>query len=171
MSIVHTAISSLNQLNQLISLLNEQEYKTPLKSLSYRTIGKHLRHIIEFYEILIDSHSTLKLSYDHRQHDVVIEEDMILASHKINSLVEKLSLIKNDKVIELIVNYEEYGGEIYTINSTIFRELSYNIDHATHHLAIIKIGIKEDLSHIILPENFGVAAATIKFEKTQMIRG
>jgi hypothetical protein len=169
MSIVHTAVSSLNQLNQLISLLNEQEYKTPLKSLSYRTIGKHLRHIIEFYELLIDSYSTLKLSYDHRQHDVVIEEDIVLASHKISLLVEKISQIKHDKIIELLVNYEEYGGEIYTLNSTIFRELGYNIDHTTHHLAIIKIGIKEDLPHIILPENFGVAAATLKYEKIQMI--
>ncbi|GAB4335283.1 MAG: hypothetical protein OHK0038_12860 [Flammeovirgaceae bacterium] len=148
--------------------MDEKDYKTPLKSIFYRTIGKHLRHIIEFYELLIDSYSTSKLSYDHRQRDVVVEEDMVLASCKITVLIEKLSSIQADKSIELLVNYEEYGGEVHTLNTTFFRELSYNIDHTIHHLAIIRIGIKEELPHIILPDNFGVAASTIRFQKIQI---
>jgi len=44
----------------------------------------------------------------------------------------------------------------------LHRELQYNIEHAVHHLAIIKIGVKTLEDSFKLDDNFGIAASTIR---------
>ena len=51
--------------------------------------------------------------------------------------------------------------------SNLDRELVYNIEHAIHHMALIKIGIKEVAPQLQLPEGFGVANSTIRHKKQQ----
>ena len=46
------------------------------------------------------------------------------------------------------------------------RELVYNIEHAIHHMAIIRIGIENDFPHAHLPDKFGFAYSTIKHLKS-----
>jgi len=55
------------------------------------------------------------------------------------------------------------------IKTNALRELAYNIEHAIHHMAIIKIGINEVSPYILLPSAFGVASSTIRHLKKQKI--
>jgi hypothetical protein len=48
------------------------------------------------------------------------------------------------------------------VNTSIERELIYNIEHAIHHMAIIQIAVKHYFKYIDLNKNFGIAYATIK---------
>ena len=47
------------------------------------------------------------------------------------------------------------------------REITYNIEHIVHHMALVKIGIKEACRNVILPEEFGIAVSTIKYHKSR----
>ena len=70
--------------------------------------------------------------------------------------------------MKLRVNYalaSNEEGETMTINTSLHRELQYNIEHAVHHLAIIKIGIKSLEDSFKLDDNFGIAASTIRNKK------
>ena len=49
------------------------------------------------------------------------------------------------------------------MKSSFYRELSYNIEHAIHHMALLKVAVKQTLTYISLPENFGVASSTIRY--------
>ena len=40
----------------------------------------------------------------------------------------------------------------------------YNLEHAIHHHALIKVGLKI-MTKIELPESFGVAPSTIQYRK------
>jgi len=51
------------------------------------------------------------------------------------------------------------------MNSSYFRELQYNIEHAIHHMAIIKIAIGACFTEVELPANFGVAYSTVRYQK------
>ena len=49
------------------------------------------------------------------------------------------------------------------MKSSFERELLYCLDHAIHHQALIKIGLKElHLSHLVSPD-FGVAYSTLRY--------
>lgn len=44
----------------------------------------------------------------------------------------------------------------------------YNIEHTIHHLALIKVGLKLVYPDLDLPNHFGVAPSTIKFQQAQL---
>jgi hypothetical protein len=51
------------------------------------------------------------------------------------------------------------------VNTSFERELVYCLDHAIHHQALIKIGLKEqELSHLV-SQDFGVAYSTLRYRK------
>ncbi|MDX1476670.1 MAG: hypothetical protein R3301_03155 [Saprospiraceae bacterium] len=51
------------------------------------------------------------------------------------------------------------------MDSSLERELIYNIEHTIHHLAIIKIGLAIIAPDIPLPAHFGVAPSTVKYKQ------
>jgi hypothetical protein len=55
------------------------------------------------------------------------------------------------------------------VNSSLYRELLFNIEHAIHHMAILKIGTKIVLPEWDLPQQFGVAPSTIRHQKTLLV--
>ena len=78
----------------------------------------------------------------------------------IDTIAEELSQVTFPEKLQLMATYQ--GDEQIHILTTFERELMYNIEHTIHHLAIIKIAIRLVAPHIRLPDNFGVAASTIK---------
>ncbi|NBP71028.1 MAG: hypothetical protein EBU52_20110, partial [Cytophagia bacterium] len=71
------------------------------------------------------------------------------------------------KALILEVGYDMSANDFVTIESNFMRELVYNIEHAVHHMAIMKIGIKEVAPYIQLPFDFGVAASTIRHKEAE----
>ena len=62
---------------------------------------------------------------------------------------------------EIQLKSVEAGEE--EVKSSFERELLYCLDHAIHHQALIKIGLKElELSHLVSPD-FGVAYSTLRY--------
>ena len=67
---------------------------------------------------------------------------------------------------EIILEAEDYGDAagIVSIASNYYREIAYNLEHTIHHMALIRVGINE-VSSVVLPDEFGVAYSTIKFRQ------
>jgi hypothetical protein len=69
-------------------------------------------------------------------------------------------------MLKLEVGYDLHNDDFVTIDTNSTRELVYNIEHAVHHMAIMKIGIREIASYVKLPSDFGVAASTVRYKET-----
>ena len=165
---IKSAVNNLfDQLRFVLENLSEKQYKTPSVSLSGSTIGQHIRHSLEFFSCLINSKESGIVNYDKRERNPEIEESIELALEMLNQLsVEvKESLCKNDLILEL--SYSHINDECLKVKSNFDRELVYNIEHAIHHLALIKIGMIEIASEVALPQGFGVADSTIRYQNQQ----
>jgi hypothetical protein len=46
----------------------------------------------------------------------------------------------------------------------------YNVEHAIHHMALIKVGLKEVCPAVKIPADFGVAVSTVKYLNTQPLK-
>jgi hypothetical protein len=154
------------QLFVLVDSLTDEDYYKKSPSLSNATIGQHVRHVVEFYQCLSESCITGQLNYDNRQRNLFIEENRLFGIsciQKIKSDVEKLNLKK------LLVMESDYSyGEVidtHFVETSVARELVYNIEHAVHHMALIKIAVCEVAPYITLPPSFGVAVSTIKHQE------
>jgi uncharacterized damage-inducible protein DinB len=159
--------SSSNILNQLVGLINQlspEEYTNPLPLLMDNSISKHLRHIVEFYDCLFKGISNESINYDLRERNPSIENDPEFAVKFINNCIKHLSSLElSNEPMQLVTLLSPDGHEASTLTS-LDRELAYNVEHAIHHMAIIKIAIKQCFPHVKLSDDFGVAYSTIKYQ-------
>jgi hypothetical protein len=154
----------LNQLSTLVSQIAEADFARPVDSLSNSTIGQHLRHTLEFFLCFQQGYEGGLINYDKRPHDRLIETDKFIALAAIDKIAMFIEHLE-DKPLKLEAGYD-LGKDIFvTIDTNATRELVYNIEHAVHHMAIIKIGVREIATYINLPSDFGIAASTIRYKE------
>ena len=165
MQLQQISVDILKQLIAVSDQLHDEAFRQPLDILSKNSIGKHIRHIIEFYDLMMVGNTSGSVDYDKRSHDRVLEENRILAIEKMNALAQEISAISGDKAITMTANYSLQKDAPVTINTTLFRELQYNIEHAVHHMAIIKIAMLNCFTEVNIPESFGIAYSTIKYQR------
>lgn len=155
----------LEELKQVINQLDIQSYSSSLDLLSGSTVGQHTRHILEFYQCFIEGFSSGEVDYDLRQRNLLIETSPNYASEIIDIINRTISDCSDKKILLKFSN----GDDHQYISSSVERELVYNIEHAIHHMAIIKIAIKNNFPAIILPQNFGVAPSTVKYHNQRNV--
>lgn len=154
----------LDQLKEIVKNCKEEDFSKPLPVLSNSTFGQHVRHTLEFFLCLFDAKNEGLINYDNRKHDTIIETDAGLAISVIDSIQEFLSSQNEDFAISFEANYTLKEGELQKMPSSFSRELAYNIEHAIHHMALLKVAVNQSLNYIELPDNFGVATSTIRYQ-------
>ncbi len=151
-----------SQLNLALSDLSNENYQKPLEVLSGSSIGQHTRHIIEFFNILISQYDNGLVNYDKRERNYSLESDKETALDALAMI--QYSILLNDKAMTLAGIYAGEPNEII-VKTTYHRELIHNLEHAVHHMAMIKIGFRS-LTAITLPSEFGVAGSTIQHKRS-----
>ena len=155
---LHQAIDIIEQISDRQYTYNNQKY---FKS----GVGKHIRHILDFYDSFLTS-SNGRIDYDDRQRVEDVESNRLAAISKINSIIkglEKLSSVnkpvqvKNDDTAST-------DAEVVFTPSTIARELKFLASHTVHHFAIIAMILR--LQNYEIPEDFGVAPSTLLYHQT-----
>jgi hypothetical protein len=165
MQLTAACLSILNQLESVVTNISEDDFTAPSKVLSDSTVGQHVRHTLEFFICLQQGFENGLVNYDKRSHDKLIESDKFIALAAIQKIKNFISQQKTDQLLKLDVGYERNSDECVTINTNYFRELTYNIEHAVHHMAIMKIGIRDVASYVSMPADFGVAISTIRHKE------
>lgn len=161
---VNVAIDVLSQFRGVIIQLNNVEYVAPLQIFNGSSIGKHGRHIIEFFQCLMKSTTEGTVNYDARIRYLRLEEDVQYSVDVLDKITAYL--LDNNFNNMRISLVSEFGNDTQTTIPTNFnRELIYLIEHSIHHFALMRIGIQENFPHVNLPDCFGVAYSTIKYLK------
>ena len=158
----------LTQLSDVLNQITEEDFCKPSMALSNSTVGQHLRHTLEFFICLEQGYELGIVNYDKRVHNKAMENDKHIALHTISQIQEFVTTHQSDKALKLEVGYEPDSDECVTVETNYLRELTYNIEHAVHHMAIMKIGIREVADYVKLPVGFGVAVSTIRYKETEM---
>lgn len=150
------------QISGTLQQLSDKEYAQPSTSLFKNTIGQHVRHIIELFQCLENGYDIGVVNYEKRKRDTIIENNKEIAENLLHEIHDKLN--KPNKELILEACYDDVSNEPLSISTNYYREIAYNLEHTIHHMALIRTGVNE-VSDILLPEDFGVAASTIKHRK------
>ena len=154
----------LSQLAAVIEQIREDDYTLPLPTLSGSTFGQHVRHTLEFFGCLMHAEATGVVNYDHRSHDKSVENDKALALKLIGEIAQFLDANHEDFPVAFEADYTIKGSDEVRMPSSFYREVAYNIEHTIHHMALIKIAIILSFNYIELPNNFGVASSTVRYQ-------
>lgn len=167
MNLVPACIHILTQLTDLVNRIEEKDFSRPSETLNQSTLGQHLRHTLEFFVCFENGFHNGVINYDKRAHDKLIETDKFIALGALNRIMVFIQNLNANRKLKLEVAYDLDREDYISLETNATRELVYNIEHAVHHMAIMKIGIREIAPYIDLPFDFGIAASTVRYKESK----
>ncbi len=158
---IHASLQEqLISLQQLLQHISSNHYSHKSNMLGSSSIGQHVRHVVEMIQCLQNGYEGGIVNYDERKRNTRIETDNIFAANLLKELL--LTLQQPDKGLAL-----QQAGNYEAVQTTYNRELLYNTEHAIHHMALIKVALRE-MEINITAEDFGVAASTIRYKQSNV---
>ena len=165
MNLIEATLSKLSNVQFYLQHLEPSQYREPLEILSFASIGEHTRHVLEFYQCLLKQCESGIVSYDSRERTASIQQDPQTALRILMRVMDSLPNSDVQKRLKLEICYDEDHAITNIVDTSLERELVYNLEHVIHHLAIIKIGLSVIAPRMVLPDGFGIAPSTIRFKR------
>ncbi|MDO5654668.1 MAG: hypothetical protein Q4G27_00845 [Flavobacteriaceae bacterium] len=151
------SVMQLKKFEALLYQINQIEFTSTMENVYHSSIGMHSRHIIEFYEMFCSGYDVGVINYEKRNRNSAYETDVNLAINRIKFLQEELFKCRPDKDLKLIIELDETKIEMPT---TSRRELLYLMEHTTHHIALIRMGLQNINAAKNTFEKLGMAYST-----------
>jgi uncharacterized damage-inducible protein DinB len=175
MSVSTTALlidENQRTLDQLVALLQRVEpraYQRVLGAQATQSLGKHVRHVLEHYQTLLDacpgSPLPIALDYEQREREAVLENDPAEALAQVKTVQKNLaSLTATPPTTPLTLRYP-VDDSTANVPSSLGRELAFLTSHSIHHMALI--GLLCETLDISLPKTFGVHPSTLRYWEQQ----
>lgn len=158
------AVLLIDQIVQAMRIIPEESYSKPQSIFNDSTFGRHFRHIYDFFHCLCIQCDQKTVDYAARLRDEKIENDCDYAIERFEHVKYLLQSFDENTAVKVYTDFDESIDDRTAVNSSIGRELMYAYDHAVHHLAIIKIGLKTLDPALEIDERLGVAASTIQHQ-------
>ncbi|WP_290793557.1 DinB family protein [Flavihumibacter sp. UBA7668] len=155
--------NAFGQMTDVMDQLTNAQYTQSCENLSGATIGQHTRHIIEMYQCLLTGLQNDMVNYESRQRDIRIECDKDFAAALLAEI--EASINQPNRTLKLYAGFDTDTHEQVQLDTNFYREIAYNLEHTIHHMALIKVGLLE-LSGIRIPDGYGVASSTIKYQRS-----
>lgn len=160
MQVKQAILAVVQQINLVLEQMEPHEYRQQLTEFEGSTLGQHFRHILEFFQCLEQGIHQGTIDYAARERNLLYEDNPRLTAAAFSAFADALSLFRSSDAVDIRA---EFGGqERPSYTSTVGRELMFVYDHAIHHLAIIKIGLRCQFPHIRSDKDLGVSPSTIK---------
>jgi len=154
---------TINQVADLLGQLEPHEYRQPLPEFDGSTLGQHFRHILEFFICLERGVPSGMVDYAARERNTLFEDAPGVALAALETFAEAMGSLQPST--EVLLKAEFGGADRPCYQSTVGRELAFVYDHAIHHLAMIKIGLRCHFPHIQIDRDLGVSPSTLKARK------
>ena len=157
--IIESTLNTLRKSKSLLSLLTNEQLSDETISPYYSSIGSHLRHILDFYDCILNvNQGAVDLTARKRNNDV--EKNCSSAECYLNEIIDSLNIFNEKDDKELIV-IDDLGLGKMEIKYTISALLAQANSHTIHHYAIINY-ILSGLNIKLKDDSFGFNPTTPK---------
>jgi len=154
----------IDQIILLLEQIPSEDFSRSLEVYEDATLGKHFRHIYEFFDCLLEQCDDGRLDYGKRKREESIENSPQVARNHFMTLLDRISCLEENQTLEVYTDFADETGGRHKVHTTVGREIMYAYDHAVHHLAIVRIGLSSLSPEINIDSNLGVAASTIRHQ-------
>lgn len=160
--LVEENLLTLAQLRGMVAALTPERYREAFGEHGRHTLGKHVRHIIDHYDALLDGldRGAEVIDYEQRQRDEALEQWPQQAASHLAAVEARLSLLGSGPSPDALTLAYPLDDERLSLASSLNRELAFLTSHSIHHMAIIALLAEQ--SGIHLPESFGVHPSTLR---------
>jgi len=162
--IIEHNLDQLGHLEYVIQNLTQDTYGAPVPLLHHASLGKHCRHMLEFYLCFLKGAAVGTINYDKRERNLLLETAQPYALATLETVRRALLTYADGTLADtkIILEIGDLGPEPIRMASTLEREMVYLADHTVHHLALVRLGFEALLPYKKLDITLGVAPSTIK---------
>jgi len=169
------SVSVVQQAIDFLDLLtDDSQMAYPSKSLPGGTIGKHIRHSVEHFNLLLKAVSEGPpggphvLSYDVRSRNIPMETSSKVAREELQNVIQQLHSSISTVPLEDSITLHAVTPFPAVMQTTFGREAWFCALHAIHHWSMIRVIALEQ--NITCDPSFGVAPSTLTF-RSQSLAG
>jgi len=167
--IVYVSIAVLQQGVDVVNnvLTQDEQLVWGSKLLPGSTIGKHLRHARDYFDLLLACLSRpkpLELNYDIRSRNVPMETSRPIAASALEGTIQQLRHLQESGstgILEEQITLEAVTPFRQVMQTTVGREMWFAALHAIHHWSMIRLIAAGEMG-IELDQSFGVAPSTLQ---------
>lgn len=122
-----------------------------------RSIGAHLRHVLDHYDAFLTGLTSEEVDYDARARGTAVEVDRREGLRRVADVEARLNRITASDLDRRLQIREEASDSL----SSARRELQFLQSHTVHHWAIIALLLAQQ--GIETPSRFGLAPSTLRY--------
>ncbi|WP_194842473.1 DinB family protein [Endozoicomonas sp. OPT23] len=163
-NVVRGNLEVVDQLIEFVESLSEEDYRFNDSELFMSSIGQHLRHILDLYQVMIEPQQEDLVDYDVRRRGLALESEKEAGLVELRDLRSWLEALPVESLKQgVLVKTEVLLSETCSVQlpSTFARELVFTASHLTHHLALM-VTIAKVIGHKV-DDAVGLAPATNTF--------
>ncbi len=158
---------SLQQLEAFLAVLTPAQYRHAFDIEERQTLGRHLRHILDHYQALLEGCGAGRIDYESRERAPGLEREPALALERLSEIRDGLARLTEHSSTPLQLTYPvEEGGVSLSLTTSLARELAFLTSHAVHHMALL--GLLAQQLGVALPDDFGVHPSTLRHWRRQV---
>jgi hypothetical protein len=167
--LIETNIRWLCQALSLLERIDDATFALPPEGMEPHRAGAHLRHIVEFYQVFLESVCTFHVDYDARRRNPEIERSRDAAAAAIRKIIRELGsspALRFDAIIWVRMEDAPTPAVAESfMESSIDRELQVLSSHTIHHFALIAMTLR--LHGVEMPPDFGMAPSTRRYQSNR----
>jgi len=165
MTFITNNVGALLQGIDLLERIDDELYSATELAVCSSAVGGHIRHIVDYYGLMLSGVPEGRIDYDLRDRDPMVETDRRTGIARLRGLVERLQgfdVAGAPTTVEVKVDLPE-GQEAAWSRSSLERELQFSLSHTVHHFALIATILR--LNGCEPGPDFGVATSTLRYMK------
>lgn len=161
-NLVRENVAALTQAVDLLERLPDQLFTNNAEAWFDSGVGRHMRHIMDFYATFFDGLPAGTIDYDARKRRPELESNRTAATSKLREIMAELETIDNpERVVMSKTDGHQRDPAAAFSPSTVGRELQFLASHTVHHFAMVAMIL--DRQGFKTPETFGIAPSTLAY--------
>ena len=157
--VIRSSIHTLKKSEQILTTLNNDQLSDQTVSPYYSCVGSHIRHILDFYDCILEGLNSKEINLINRKRDELMHCDCEYALQNITRVINKLGALDEGRFQSNYMVTDDLGLGIAKIEYSLGAVLAQANSHAIHHYAIINY-ILDRLNISISDESFGYNPTT-----------
>lgn len=134
--IIQSTLKTLQKSHYILANLSNEQLSNTSVSPYHSSIGSHMRHILDFYNCILNRDLNNRIDLTARSRNKEVENCCNLALEYLNNIIAKLKNFNEDLNNMLIVSDDLGLGKI-EMTYTLAAAFSQANSHTIHHYAII----------------------------------
>lgn len=158
--IIQSTLKTLQKSQYILDKLSNEQLSNTSVSPYYSSIGSHIRHILDFYDCILNKDLKNRIDLTARNRNKAVENCCKEAAEYLHTIIERLK-DTDYNVYDIVMVIDDLGMGKIEMVYTLAAVLSQANSHAIHHYAIINY-ILNGLNISLEDSDFGYNPTTPK---------